>query len=79
MDPTGITRNDFVDNNGNNCLAAVPLMLLVYLLVPVASTAWGYLFGSFFLMVCLAVFLTNQFHKWAHMDAPPGWVGRLQL
>ncbi len=78
VDPKGITRNDFVDNNGNNCLASVPFMLLVYLFVPVASTAWGYLFGAFFLVVCLAVFLTNQFHKWAHMDAPPGWVVRLQ-
>ncbi len=78
VDPTGITRNGFVDNNGNNCLASVPFMLLVYLFVPVASTAWSYLFGALFLVVCLAVFLTNQFHKWAHMDAPPGWVVRLQ-
>jgi hypothetical protein len=54
-------------------------MLLVYLLVPIAEAAWDYLFGAFFLTVCLAVFLTNQFHKWAHLDAPPGWVRRLQL
>lgn len=79
VDPEGITRNDFVDNNGNNCLVSVPFMLLVLILVPTASTAWGYLFGAFFLMVCLAVFLTNQFHKWAHMERPPGWVRRLQL
>ena len=79
VDPTGITRNDFVDNNGNNSLASVPPMILVYLFVPVAATAWGYLFGAFFLMVCLAVLLTNQFHKWAHMERPPGWVRRLQL
>lgn len=79
VDPTGITRNDFVDNNGNNSLASVPLMILVYLFVPVAATAWGYLFGAFFLMVCLAFLLTNQFHKWAHMVRPPGWVRRLQL
>ena len=39
VDPTGITRNDFVDNNGNNSLASVPLMILVYLFVPVAATA----------------------------------------
>ena len=79
VDPKGITRNDFVDNNGNNCLASVPFMLLVWLSVPIATTAWGYLFGAFFLMVCLAVFLTNQFHKWAHMESPPGWVRRLQV
>lgn len=78
VDPEGITRNGFVDNNGNNCLASLPLMLPVWLLVPVSSTVWGYLFGAFFLVVCLAVFLTNQFHKWAHMDEPPAWVRRLQ-
>ena len=78
VDPGGITRNDFVDNNGNNCLASIPLMFLVWLLIPIGTTAWGYLFGAFFLMVCLAVFLTNQFHKWAHMDTPPGWVSCLQ-
>ena len=78
VDPKGITRNDFVDNNGNNCLVSLSPMLLVWLLVPIATTAWGYLFGAFFLMLCLAVFLTNQFHKWAHMDTPPGWVASLQ-
>lgn len=67
-----------MDNTGNNCLASLPLMLLVWLFVPVATTAPGYLFGAFFLLVCLAALLTNQFHKWAHMDAPPAWVKRLQ-
>ena len=28
--------------------------------------------------MCLAAFLTNQFHKWAHMDSPPAFVGWLQ-
>jgi len=28
--------------------------------------------------LCLAAFLTNQFHKWAHADDPPGWVAWLQ-
>jgi sterol desaturase/sphingolipid hydroxylase (fatty acid hydroxylase superfamily) len=33
-------------------------------------------------LVCLAVFLTNQFHKWAHMEAPPSlalWLQRRGL
>ena len=78
VDPTGITRNGFVDNNGNNSLAALPFMLLVWLLVPIGATPWGCLFGAFFLLLCLATFLTNQFHKWAHMDAPPARVALLQ-
>jgi Lipid desaturase domain len=29
-------------------------------------------------LLCLAAFLTNQFHKWAHMDTPPAFVSWLQ-
>jgi hypothetical protein len=36
-------------------------MLLAWLVVPIETTVGGYLFGAFFLLVCLAVFLTNQF------------------
>lgn len=78
VDPKGITTHDFVDTNGNNSLVAVPAMLLVWLAVPVASTVWGYLFGTFFLFLCLATFLTNQFHKWAHMESPPAIPAWLQ-
>lgn len=78
VDPLGITRNDFIDTNGNNCLASVIPMLLVWLTVPISTNAAGYLFGTFFLLLCVAVMLTNQFHKWAHMDAPPAWVVWLQ-
>ncbi len=77
-DPSGIVRHDFVETNGNNSLASLPFMLLVWLTVPVGTTIWGYLFGLFFLFLCLAVFVTNQFHKWAHMDDPPAWGAGLQ-
>ena len=71
VDPKGITHHDFIDTNGNNSLVALPIMLLVWLFVPIETTVWGYLFGAFFLLLCLGTFLTNQFHKWAHMDEPP--------
>ena len=77
-DPEGIVHNGFVDTNGNNSLVSVPFMLLVWLAVPIGTTLVGYFFGTFFLLLCLAALLTNQFHKWAHMDAPPRWVARLQ-
>lgn len=78
VDPKGITTHDFVDTNGNNSLVAIPFMLLVWLAVPVALTVWGYLFGVFALFLCLATFLTNQLHKWAHMETPPAPVAWLQ-
>ena len=77
-DPKGILRHPFMIANGNNCLVALPPLLLVLFFVPVAETFAGYLFGAFFLAMCLAVFLTNQFHKWAHMDDPPAAVAWLQ-
>ena len=78
IDPKGIVGNDFVDANGNNSLASLPFMLGVWVLVPLETTYYGYLFGIFSLFLCLAAFLTNQFHKWAHMDDPPAFVRWLQ-
>ena len=81
-DPKAITRHDFVDTNGNNSLVSLPFMVLAWLVVPMETTVGGCLFGAFFLLVCLAVFLTNQFHKWAHMEDPPSlavWLQRRGL
>jgi hypothetical protein len=78
VDPKGIVGHDFVDANGNNSLATFPFMLLVWTVVPLETWYYGYLFGTFFLFLCLAAFLTNQFHKWAHMEDPPAFVGWLQ-
>lgn len=46
--------------------------------MPLETTYYGYLFGIFSLFLCLVAFLTNQFHKWAHMDTPPDFVRWLQ-
>ena len=78
VDPKGITTHDFVDTNGNNSLVAIPFMLLVLLAVPMETTFWGYLLGAFALFLCVATFLTNQFHKWAHMEEPPAAAAWLQ-
>ena len=78
VDPKGIVGHDFVDANGNNSLATLPFMLFVWIIVPLETWYYGYLFGAFCLFLCLAAFLTNQFHKWAHMDEPPALVGWLQ-
>ena len=78
VEPKGITAHDFVDTNGNNSLVSVPSMLLVWLFIPVATTVVGYLFAEFFVMTCVAIFLTNQLHKWAHVEEPPPVAAWLQ-
>jgi ubiquitin-conjugating enzyme E2 variant len=77
VDPKAITRHDFVETNGNNCLASLPLMVGVAVLLPEDATPTFYTyvvvaFASFF------VFCTNQFHKWAHADHPPSYARVLQ-
>ena len=78
VDPKGIVGHDFIDANGNNSLATLPFLLFVWVVVPIETVYYGYIFGTFSLFLCLAAFLTNQFHKWAHMDEPPAFVGWLQ-
>ena len=75
-DPLGMTKHDFVETNGNNSIVTVPLMASAWL-IPVDSNLGLFLFSA---LVSLAfwVFLTNQFHKWAHQDEVPALIATLQ-
>jgi ubiquitin-conjugating enzyme E2 variant len=72
-DPQDITRHGFIATNGNNCLVTMPV-LVVGLLLPAGSTSARVLLVS----LCLGVFGTNQFHKWAHADRVSPFVAWLQ-
>lgn len=78
VDPLGITRHGFFIANGNNALVCLPILIPVVVLVPVESSAGGYHAGVFVFVMLLAVFLTNQTHKWAHMETVPRPVAWLQ-
>jgi len=41
------------------------------------GTAWFFVAAMTF-SICLTIMGTNQFHKWAHMDAPPRYARMLQ-
>lgn len=76
FDPAAITRHDFVETNGSNCLACSPLLISASLM-PLDSGYW-IAAQSFMLFTALGVLATNQCHKWAHMDeaqvpAPVRW------
>lgn len=77
VDPEDITRHDFIETNGNNCIAAAPALLLVLAVMPAET---GALFHACVLVASTAwfVFCTNQFHKWAHTPEPAGWIRALQ-
>lgn len=78
VDPRAMTYHDFIETNGNNCLICVWAMALAWAYVPATEQLWAVYFLTFFSTLVLGVFLTNQIHKWSHMETPPGWVRKLQ-
>ena len=75
-DPRSITRHDFVETNGNNCLATLPI-LLVACFIPTTSPPGLFAVASLLSLSAAAV-ATNQFHKWAHTDEPGSLISALQ-
>lgn len=71
VDPRDITRHDFVETNGNNCLATV-IPLAAFCFLPLDFGHAGVLFFiSLITFAAIFTFATNQFHKWAHTQSPP--------
>ncbi len=76
--PTDITHHDFVEVNGNNSLVLLMFLLPAYSVLPEElSPAWV-CFGGFSMAFPAAIFMTNQFHKWAHTKEPPAPVVWMQ-
>jgi len=76
VDEKAITRHDFVETNGNNCLVSIPVAIAAVAL-PHTSPGWVFISATLGAMI-FWVMATNQFHKWSHMDEPPALVGFLQ-
>jgi plasmanylethanolamine desaturase len=77
-DPLVITRHDFIETNGNNCIVSLPVLVLA-LLLPLPDGSYWRLFGvGLALSLSLFAFATNQIHKWAHMEQVPAVVRVLQ-
>ena len=71
-DPEAITRHDFIETNGNNCLLLVPQLVLTFYFLDLSPGQPLRLFGAgLVLFLSCGIFATNQFHKWAHMAKPP--------
>jgi len=78
-DPLGITRHDFIDVNGGNCIVLMPAVAGVVMAAPAAGQGWpAVLLTAGMLSFSLAIIGTNQFHRWAHSEARPAWVRWLQ-
>jgi hypothetical protein len=78
VDREAITRHDFIETNGTNCLISLPLMVFCVWLPAGPMDPVRVFIISFLFSLTLWVFATNQIHKWAHQSVRPGWVTRLQ-
>ena len=78
IDPLLITRYDFVKVNGANCAVSLPILITTYLLLPVGANLGALFLGAYVGLFLLGIFLTNQFHSWAHAPSAPRLVRALQ-
>ncbi len=70
--PLGILEHDFFETNGDACFGLVPLLVIALLMGISGPVAVGVFTFS------LAILLTNQAHKYAHMARPPVVIRFLQ-
>lgn len=82
IDQKAITRHDYIETNGANCLLSVPVAAGA-LCIPLHPE--GLLGVRLFALVSIGsmifwVMLTNQIHKWAHLEPNeiPAWIRALQ-
>ena len=70
VDEKAITRHDYIETNGANCMVAVPVAAGM-LLVPLDIDGWTapalFTVASQGSMI-FWVMMTNQIHKWSHLD-----------
>jgi len=65
-DPLAITRHGFFELCGNNALAVIVPVALLRLGEGPQANARAFFVHAFVIFLALAVFATNQVHKWAH-------------
>lgn len=78
IDEKAITRHGFLEVNGTNCLISLFLLIPLYHLVDFKSSFYIFLLGELAVALFIGIFLTNQFHKWAHAANPPKIICYLQ-
>lgn len=76
--PEKILEHDFVEVNGNNCVAMLLVLIPMQFILPATLSGWWIGLASFVVTFSFGIFMTNQFHQWAHAHEVPAIVGFLQ-
>ncbi|XP_064640658.1 plasmanylethanolamine desaturase 1-like [Lineus longissimus] len=69
IDPTSITRHDFIETNGDNFAVIIPVLALMayrFLTNTPDESLAIYNWNCFLFLLGLFVSFTNQIHKWSH-------------
>jgi len=78
VDPFQITRHDWIETNGDNCMLTVPALVPLYFIKIGENNHKELFLVCFITTLALWVALTNQFHKWAHTLKPSQSISALQ-
>lgn len=82
IDPTSITRHDFVETNGDNFMVTVPFlarMVWDFMLSSEEDIQKKFTWNCYVFLLALFIAMTNQIHKWSHTYfGLPRWVTVLQ-
>jgi len=71
-DPLAMTRHDFGELNGSNCLGVTPLLACGQMLRDEAvESPWALFAMSLLLFFSLSIAVTNQIHSWCHAPRAP--------
>lgn len=82
IDPTSITRHDFIETNGDNFSVTIPLMAYSaykFLTYTPEQIRDDYTFECYLFLLTIFISVTNQCHKWSHTYfGLPRWITLLQ-
>lgn len=82
IDPTSITRHDFIETNGDNFAITIPVLARIVwqlLIYDDESINSQFHWIAYWYLCCIFVAMTNQIHKWSHTYfGLPVWVVWLQ-
>ncbi|GAB6030408.1 Plasmanylethanolamine desaturase [Chamberlinius hualienensis] len=69
IDPTSITRHDFIETNGDNfmlTIAVLAKMAYKFYINEIEDIQKEYNWNCYFFLLAVFVAMTNQIHKWSH-------------
>ncbi|KAJ9583268.1 hypothetical protein L9F63_022401 [Diploptera punctata] len=82
IDPTSITRHDFIETNGDNFMVTIPFlgcMTWQFITQSEDEVQINFSWSCYLFLLALFVAMTNQIHKWSHTYfGLPAWVVLLQ-